>query len=432
MKPLKVAISTVGCRANQADSAALLRLLDRTIIELCNETEEADVVIINTCTVTGEADRDSRKRVRRALKISPNAKVFVIGCAVNINRHFGEDTDNRAESLSFDTGSPQSLACKINAMAGSMTPEKTTPEKTDLGIDAGYMGRTRGMLKIQTGCSHGCSYCIVPKARGKERSMKQEDALDEINRLKDLGYNEVVITGVQLGAWGKEIVKKNCLAEVLSSLADSFAPGRIRISSLEPWSADDTLLKTVLQHPRICPHLHLPLQHGDDRILEAMRRGYKAKDYLAIVEKIKKINPKAALGTDIILGFPGEDETAFNNLLKILKQIEPSYLHAFSFSPRKGTMAATMENRPSKETARLRTSQVRELGSEFSQIYIMSHLEQTREVIIEELKGEETLGLTDTFVKVKMGKTNLNKGELVKVKFTAADKDSLNGCIEDK
>lgn len=418
MKLFKVAISTVGCRANQADSAALLRRLDSRKTALCDESESPDLIVINTCTVTAEADRDCRKRARRFLSAFPKAKVFLVGCAVNADRDFAKKIDPRLESLSGEDGHPEALARRINAMAGA-----ETADAYPFGLTDRLSGRTRGLIKIQTGCTHGCAYCIVPKARGPERSMTKEDILFEIDKLKEAGFVEAVVTGVQLGAWGKDIGRPGGLGRMLVDMADRFSPGRLRVSSLEPWSANDSLLEAVLQHERICPHLHLPLQHGDDGILRAMRRGYDTAFYLRIVDKMRRLNPDAALGTDVIFGFPGETEQAFQKTMETLRAISPAYLHAFTYSPRHGTRAASMEGAPPKDTARGRTREARALGETLSLAYRRAHVGRIHEVVIEEKKGNIFHGLTDTFVKVRLSDASLDSGILVSARIISARQD---------
>ncbi len=425
MKPLKVAISTVGCRANQADSAALLRGLDTRNILFSPDLEGADVIIINTCTVTAEADRDCRKRTRRALLASPSAQIYLVGCAANVDPAFGKGIDARVETLAGEDGAPESLAERLNRMAGAATGS-SVPH----GLQDRLQGRTRGLLKIQNGCSHGCAYCIVPKARGKERSTSEEAVLRDIERLKTEGYLEVVITGVQLGAWGKDIGAKGGLGALLARAADRFAPGRLRVSSVEPWSANDAFLEVVLGHDRICPHLHLPLQYGDDNVLRAMRRGYDTAFYLRIVERIRRLNPDAALGTDVIFGFPGEDEAAFRQTLHVLEEIAPAYLHAFTYSPREGTRAAAMPDRPEKDLGRARTVEARALGETFSRSFRDTQLGKVREVIVEEEKDGTFFGLSDNFIRVRFKDGTLVPGQLVHARLTPAEGDDHLVCGE--
>ncbi len=416
MGHLKLAIVTVGCRANQADSAAVVRYLDGRTVRVVRELETADVTVINTCCVTAEAERDCRKLARRALGASPNARVVLIGCAVNANGSFGDGIDDRLERREGDEAAPDRIAAWINGIAGA--PEEQNVEEN---IPAAVLGRTRVLLKIQSGCTHCCAYCIVPRARGPERSLPRQAVLAEAARLVDEGAGEVVLTGVQLGAWGIDLDGKPRLADLVLEVADTIAPGRLRLSSIEPWSVDEDLIQAIASHPRICPHLHVPLQNGDDRILGEMGRGYSSSDYLSIVRRLRECIPDVALGTDVLLGFPGEDEQSFENTINVLAEIAPAYVHAFTYSPRPGTRAAKMASRPPRDVAKQRTRKVRELGGESAQTYRVTQLGQLREVIIEEERPEGLTGLTDNFIPVVIGTEEpLTPGKLVMTRLQAA------------
>ena len=423
MNLFKVAISTVGCRANQADSGYLASHLDPERVEVVDRFDAADLVVINTCCVTAEAERDCRKRARRALKASPRARVVLAGCAVTAIDGFGKEISPRIEMRSGTAATPEALAGWINSLAGG-APDAVP----DGDLSAALLGRTRGLLKIQTGCSHFCAYCIVPKARGKERSMPREAVLREVARFADAGVREVVLTGVQIGAWGKDLGGAS-LATLLLDAADRMGPGRIRLSSIEPWSVDEALIDAMASHPRICAHLHLPMQSGDDRILAAMRRGYDAASYLKVVERVRRRMPDAAIGTDVILGFPGEDDAAFRNTLQTLSVLEPAYLHAFTYSPRPGTRAALAENRPEKQTAQERTRIVRAQGEGFAEAARNTHLGGIREVIVEEALPEGFSGLTDTFVRVRFRAGDAAPGTLIDMRFDTNAEGVLWGTI---
>lgn len=422
MKPIKVAISTVGCRANQADSGYLASHLDPVRVVVVEEFQHADIIVINTCCVTAEAERDCRKRARRALKASKDARVVLVGCAVNAVKGFGDHIDARIETKSGEAALLENLAAWINTLAGG------DAKMANGDLSAALLGRTRGMLKIQTGCTHHCAYCIVPKARGKERSLPKASVLREIDRFRDAGIMEVVLTGVQMGAWGKDFGGAS-LAALIEEAADHIAPGRIRLSSIEPWSVDDALLDVMAGHPRVCPHLHLPLQHGDNNVLTAMRRGYDVATYMSIVDRARRRMPHVAIGTDIILGFPGEDDAAFLNTVDVLKALSPAYLHAFTFSPRPGTLAANAEKQVLKSVAQSRTREVRALGEMFARTHREAHVETIREVIMEEHKGDEIQGLTDTFVRARVKGPALEDGSLHNVRFFGEKDNTLTGII---
>ncbi len=406
-----MAITTVGCRANQADSGALVRYLDRDIVTISDTTDEVDVVIINTCCVTAEAERDCRKQARRVLRRAPDARVVFVGCAVNAVEGFGQGIDERIETRGGLEADPRALADWIHDIAGASPRPGSLDALEPLG------GRTRALLKIQHGCSHGCAYCIVPRARGRERSTPVAEVLEEIDRLVERGVGEVVITGVQLGAWGKDLSGRPSLAALVAEAADRIAPGRIRLSSIEPWSVDAALIEVVREHDRVCPHLHLPLQSGDDGILATMRRGYTAGEYLATVDALRRAVPDIAIGTDMLLGFPGEDEAAFRNTMATLEALNPAYVHAFSYSPRPRTAAAKLAGRPSKTAVRERNRAVRALGERTAAAFRAAHRGQVREVIVEEQRDGKWRGLTDTFVKVAFAAGDLAPGGLVRARL---------------
>ena len=414
--PMRVAIATVGCRANQADSSSLARYLDKRCVSISPDFDAVDITIINTCCVTAEAERDCRKLARRALKRSPDARVVFVGCAVNAIRNFGDELGERVEMRGGPDADPRRLASWIHGLAGASADDAPVGDALEpLG------GRTRALIKIQNGCSHGCAYCIVPRARGRERSMPEAEVLDELGRLAAQGLREVVITGVQLGAWGTDLVPRRHLAELVAKAADRMSPGRLRLSSIEPWSVDDALIRVLRDHDRICPHLHLPIQSGDDGILRAMRRGYTARQYLDTIEALRRAVPDIAVGTDVLLGFPGEDDASFKRTLATLEAVAPAYVHAFSFSPRPRTTAARLPGRPPKEVVRERNQAVRELGERSRKAFLDGHAGRTREVIVEEERGGGWRGLTDTFVRVIFQSGDLEAGQLVRARLEIGD-----------
>jgi threonylcarbamoyladenosine tRNA methylthiotransferase MtaB len=401
----------VGCRANQADSADLVGRLDPRVIEIAERFEEADVAIINTCCVTAEAERDCRKLARRALEASAGARVVLVGCAVTAVEEFGRGIDPRVELRGGEEAAPEALAAWMNDVAGSRG------ELSDRRLELG--GRTRALLKIQTGCTHGCSYCIVPRARGPERSLRREEVIERAGRMAAGGAPEVVLTGVQLGAWGRDLGGGETLAGLVPEVAKAVLPGRVRLSSVEPWSVSRALIEAMASCAGICPHLHIPLQSGDDGVLRAMRRGYTADDYLRMADRVRRRLPDVALGTDVITGFPGEDEEAFAATMRVLGEIEPAYVHAFTYSPRLGTRAERMPSRPPREVARQRTREVRALGAAAAARYGSSQLGARRPVVVEEVDSSGAIGITDNFIRVTLVGEEATAGEIVVARLEA-------------
>jgi len=418
---LRVAIFTVGCRANQADSQRFARALDQRVVQLTDGCGSFDLAVVRTCCVTASAERDSRKSVRRALRASPGARVIVTGCAVSAIERFGADLGAEVESLGGGADDPALLAVVINERAAtSGEGEPVERLRGDLVSD-----RARPLIKVQNGCTHCCAYCVVPSARGPERSEPLAVVVERAERLADEGYAEVVLTGVQLGAWGVDLPGRPRLAKLVRAVADRFTPGRVRLSSIEPWSVDDELLELVTGHERVCPHLHVPLQSGDDRVLEAMGRGYRAADVVDLAERARRLDADLALGTDVICGFPGEDRVRFENTMRILEDLAPGYLHAFPFSPREGTRAAGLTGAVDGHEIKRRVSDVIGFG-ELSTARFRGRLTgQVREAIVESRRAGELRGLTDNYVPVAIAGGGARVGDLVRIELGSGDGSGL-------
>ncbi|HUT77221.1 MAG TPA: radical SAM protein, partial [Polyangia bacterium] len=293
-------------------------------------------------------------------------------------------------------------------------------------------GRTRALIKIQNGCDHGCAYCIVPRARGGPCSLSPERVLEELERLTAEGAPEIVVSGVQLGAWGVDLPGRPTLDGLLARMADRLGDrSRLRLSSIEPWSLSDGLLELVGGHPRICPHLHVPLQSGDDRVLVAMNRGYRAAFWLERIGAARRRIEGLGLGTDVLCGFPGEDEDAFARTIEVIAEAGVSYLHAFPFSPRPGTAAATMGSRPTREVARERVRRARALGEEAGRRFRSALAGTVREVAVERRRGANHAGITDNFVAVHVPGPDVRVGFLLPARLELGpDPDRMTAVPE--
>jgi len=409
---LRVAIFTVGCRANQADSDRLARALDPRRVEVVDGHTRFDLAVINTCCVTAEAERDCRKLARRALRASPGAEVIVTGCAVSAIPGFGDGLGRGIVALGHGED-PVSLAGRINdqAMAQGGAAERA-PQRF-----AASAVRSRPLIKVQSGCTHGCAYCVVPAARGPERSEPLAAVVERAAELAGQGFGEIVLTGVQLGAWGRDLPGSPRIAKLLGEVADRVAPGRVRLSSIEPWSVDEELLDLLAGHDRVCAHLHVPLQSGDDRVLAAMGRGYRAAEVVRLARRARKLDPDLALGTDVICGFPGEDHAAFLNTLAVLGELQPSYVHVFPFSARPGTRAARMAQTTDRHEIRHRVAEVIAMGQDASGRYRSQLAGQVREVVVEAGEAVGFRGLTDNFVPVSIDAPDLGCGQLIRARL---------------
>jgi threonylcarbamoyladenosine tRNA methylthiotransferase MtaB len=410
---LRVAIFTVGCRANQADSDEIVRALDPCAVEVVDGQGQLDLAVVNTCCVTARAERDCRKLARRALRSTPGARIALTGCAVTAIDGFGDDLGDGVETIGGGDVEPALVARWINEIAG--------PSAEGAARAGRIEGRTRALLKVQNGCSHGCAYCVVPAARGVELSTPLAEVVERVESLADDGYRELVLTGVQLGAWGCDLPGSLRLADLVLEVAERFAAGRVRLSSIEPWSVDDALLDVVTGHDHVCSHLHVPLQSGDDRVLAAMGRGYRTTDIADLVRRIRRRDPELALGTDLICGFPGEDDGAFARSIDLIRQIEPAYLHVFPFSPRPGTRACGMPEQASDRQIKDRVATAITAGREAQRRYRERQVGRGCQVVVETGDGAVARGVTETFIPVLIAAAGLRPGQLVNTRIERLD-----------
>ena len=330
---MKIAITTLGCKINQYDSAVIQNRLEENHSFVSFE-EPADCYIINTCTVTDRADWEARQLVRRAKRLSPGAKVLVTGCYAQVNPAEvagvpGVDYVvglNRMEDLLQFIDLPKDGDVRI--AVSDVKRERGVPV---LGTRA-LPGHTRAFLKIQEGCNYSCTYCIIPTARGLSRSVAPREVLEQVRMLADAGYREIVLTGIHLGGYGQDLKPKVDLTGLSEMIAQSRLIPRLRLSSLDPREVPDRLLDLMASSDVICPHLHICAQAGDDEILKSMRRNYDGAYYRELLMKVRERLPDAALGSDIIVGFPGETDGAFDRSLEFFAALPLTYFHVFPYS----------------------------------------------------------------------------------------------------
>jgi threonylcarbamoyladenosine tRNA methylthiotransferase MtaB len=351
---MKYAVVTFGCRVNQADSLVIEDGL-RSRGGLAASPEEADIVVVNTCSVTASADQAARQTVRRIARLNPEVRVIVTGCYAtrqpaevsalpNVVRVVGnDDKDDVVASMFGDGDGP---------CGHSLVP--------------GVAGRTALTLRVQTGCDEACSYCIIPRTRGTGRSRALPAVLDDVRRAVDAGYKEMAITGVHLGSYGRDLDDGSSLSTLVAALGDWNGDVLFRISSLEPMDCTPAIIDMVAGSARLAPHFHLPLQHGCDEMLRAMRRPYSAAFYRALIDRVRTTLPDAAIGSDIIVGFPGEHEPYFEELRALLEELPLTHLHVFPYSDRPGTAASHMFPKVDGRVVRERGRIVREISERMS------------------------------------------------------------------
>ncbi|MDW8119260.1 MAG: tRNA (N(6)-L-threonylcarbamoyladenosine(37)-C(2))-methylthiotransferase MtaB [Chloroflexota bacterium] len=397
---MRVAIETHGCKLNQADSEALARCFQELGHQVVSaDAEGVEVYILNTCTVTHTADAKARQALRSAHRRHPQALLVATGCLAQR----APEALRAIPGVSLVVGNThkESLPTQVLALLGQ---ENSSPCATGVPTEAPFLlGRTRAFVKIQEGCNQVCAYCIVPKVRGRERSIPLDDLVRTVQEREAQGYKEVVLTGTQLGSYGYEW-GKNGLVALLEALLHRTSIPRIRVSSLQPQELTPTLL-ALWSDPRLCPHFHIPLQSGSDSVLQRMRRRYTRRDYLDAVERIRTRLPMASITTDIIVGFPGETEEDFQQTVSLCREVGFARMHLFPYSRRPGTSAFYFSDAVPPEVKRWRMGILGELARQQALAYRQNSVGSTRPVLWEEGKPFPTgqtlwYGLTDTYVRV--------------------------------
>ncbi|OLC73237.1 MAG: tRNA (N(6)-L-threonylcarbamoyladenosine(37)-C(2))-methylthiotransferase MtaB, partial [Deltaproteobacteria bacterium 13_1_40CM_4_54_4] len=391
---MRIAITTLGCKINQYDSAVIQSRLEEKH-SFVPFDDAADCYIINTCTVTDRADWEARQLVRRARRLSPLAKVLVTGCYAQVNpadvaRVPGVNYVvglNRLDEL-LDFVEQPVASDDVKVAVSDVKRERGVPV---LGTRA-LPGHTRAFLKIQEGCNYSCTYCIIPTARGLSRSVPPREVMEQVRQLADAGYKEIVLTGIHLGGYGHELSPKTDLTSLLEMIEESRLIPRVRLSSLDPREVPDKLLDLMAASDIICPHLHICAQAGDDGILKQMRRNYHTAYYGELLIEVRQRLPGAAIGSDIIVGFPGETDETFERSIEYFASLPLTYFHVFPFSVRRGTVAASLPDHVPGDVKKARARRMRELGAEKKADFCRGFLGRELSVLIEEKSDKKTGG----------------------------------------
>jgi threonylcarbamoyladenosine tRNA methylthiotransferase MtaB len=402
---VKVAVATLGCKVNQCESAGIAEALTARGMTLVPFEEAADGYIINTCTVTGRTDYQSRQLIRRAIRKNPAAAILVTGCYAQR----APEEIARIPGVRFITGNAEKeripdILFEMTAgvpriLVGNVRKER---EISRLGATV-FPEHTRAFLKIQDGCDAFCSYCIVPHARGKSRSLPPGEVLERIASISRAGYREVVLTGIHLGAWGRDQEPQIDLTTLVRRIAEGCAVERLRLSSIEPRELTEGLIALIGTAGTVCRHLHIPLQSGDDGVLVAMRRDYDAAFFRELVRKLHTTVPGIAVGVDVMAGFPGETEEAFSNTLHLVEEMPIAYLHVFPYSRRPGTPAATMARQVSEEEKKRRAERLRAVGAAKRQAFAERFIGTPLRVLVEGRTDKNTgfpIGFSDNYIPV--------------------------------
>ena len=419
----KFTITTLGCKVNQYESAAIAKQLKSADWLPAPKNEPTELCIINTCTVTQKASMQSRQAVRRAIRANPAARIVVTGCYAQTEPGAIE----KINGVHYIVGNADKHAiCEVIRTHKKSAPNRPLTICRDIQAeqdiepapDVVADGRTRPFLKIQDGCDAFCTYCIIPYARGPSRSKPLESVLTEIQALSSSGYQEIVLTGIHLGNYGNDLIPKTCLGDLLNRIDDLNMIPRVRLSSIEPLELTDDIIKRIAESNIFCRHFHIPLQSGDDRTLQKMGRPYAADDFRQLVTKIHDRLPDAAIGVDTLIGFPGETDTAFENTYALIEALPVAYLHVFPFSPRPGTPAAGYPNKVSPNVVKRRCERMRALGSAKRIDFYNQFIGQKLEVLIETTRHGPTgllKGLSSNYIPILIDANDDQKNKLVVV-----------------
>jgi threonylcarbamoyladenosine tRNA methylthiotransferase MtaB len=432
-------VENFGCRATQADGAALERQFEERGMSRASTSAQASIIVMNTCTVTAGADQDARAAIRRARRQNPGAQIVVTGCyaqrapeeiaalpGVSLvigNSHKHQLAQIVADDLDLSKTAVPDVSAFVSLTAltltGSRDPEVGSPifvsdifahtELLAAPVFDAANERTRPNLKVQDGCDNRCSFCVIPSVRGQSRSLHADRILREVTGLVDSGYREVVISGINLGRWGRDLegFGQPTLESLIRAILSATTLEKLRISSVEPMDWTDDLISLVASSPRIAKHAHVPMQSGSDAVLRRMHRKYRPWHYREKIEKIRAAMPTAAIGADVMVGFPGETDTEFESTRRMVEELPFTYLHVFTYSARPGTPAAEMPNQVPIHLARERNHTLRELIAGKKLAFMRSFIGQPLDAIMLNVvgtneDGEFTEALTDNYLKLRL------------------------------
>jgi len=431
-------VENFGCRATQADGAAIERQLLERGLTAAHEAHQAEVVVLNTCTVTAAADHDVRAAIRRIHRANPNCRILVTGCyaqrapeelaaipGVSVvvgNSHKDKIAEVALRSASSSLVDPSKCATstfvplndlqtsssngngrRAEIYVGDIFAHTELTAATVFEASGDARSKTRPNLKVQDGCNNRCSFCIIPFVRGANRSLPLEEAIREVKALVQAGYREVVISGINLGRWGRDLGGRQDFASLVRAILDRTSLEKLRISSVEPMDWSDELIALVASSPRIAKHAHVPMQSGSDRVLRQMHRKYRPWHYAERIKKIRVAMPTAAIGADVMVGFPGETDLDFQETRMAVEQLPFTYLHVFTYSSRPGTPAASMPARVPPPVMKERNAVLREIAAQKKLAFMQAFVGGTIEAITLNVYDEGyTEALTDNYLKLRV------------------------------
>ena len=397
---MKVAIHTLGCKVNSYESSAVLAMFKDANYEVVDFNSFSDVYIINTCSVTNQSDAKSRKYIRQAIRKNPEAIVVVMGCYAQTNKE--EIKNILGVSIVIGNHEKNNVLNLVNEFISKRNPIDKVIDISKVkdfeNLEATEFERTRAFLKIQDGCNNFCSYCIIPYARGRMRSRPKADVLKQALMITEKGYKEIVLTGIHTGGYGVDInyAFSSLVKDILNNTPKL---ERLRISSIEMNQIDDEILRLLKEEPRLCNHIHLPIQSGSNNVLKMMNRHYDIDRYMDVVNKLREANPDISITTDIIIGYPTESEEDFNETLENVKKINFSFMHIFPFSKRSGTVAARYEEL-NGNIMNERLKKISKINQEMAKSFADKFINRELDFIPESYHDGNLIGHTSNFLKV--------------------------------
>jgi threonylcarbamoyladenosine tRNA methylthiotransferase MtaB len=424
----KAAITTLGCKLNQYESERIREQLMRHGYDIVPYGELADVYVVNSCTVTSKSDRDTRRLARQGKRRNPDSLVVVTGCYAEV----AADTLAAIEEIDVILGNTEKDAIASHVPPGSDVVEAADEPQSERLIDA-FADHTRAFVKVQEGCDAHCTYCIIPQARGPSRSVRPVEVVQQVEKLVESGHPEVVLIGVHLGRYGKDIPEEDVALDDLGRwLCEVPGLHRLRYSSIEPREVSEGIIDLVARHPKVCRHLHIPLQSGCDAVLEAMGRPYTAAYYEDLVGRVRERSPLASIGADVMVGFPGETDEHAGETRRFLERLPLSYLHVFSYSQRPGTPAAEMPDQVPPEIKKERSRTLMRVSARKRQTFAEQNVGEEVEVVVEQPLEEDegyVIGVSDNYLRVRLPGSAELRGQVVRARIQSVDPHFVNGVL---
>ena len=402
---MRIVIKTLGCKANRYESDRVQDIFGKKnyVSDIQQyKLKNADIILVNTCTVTHVADRKSRQALSHLKKIFPNAKTIVFGCGANVHK----DDYEKLPSVDYVIQKRENLYALLEKFSKELPESCATLNLSE--------NRTRSLIKIQDGCNNFCTYCIIPYARGREKSVPLKQIMDEVKAKIANGYKEIILTGINIGMWKDN---KKDLAGLIETILQETDLPRLRLSSIEPQNYSDKFYK-LFQNKRFCSHLHVSLQSGSDTILKSMNRHYDKTLFTSMVKRLRQAAPEIGITTDVIVGFPGETDKLFQETIEYVQKMQFSKIHIFPYSKREGTVAATMPNQISDKIKKERSSQIAKIEKKMREQFYRQNMNTEQELLIETINDKNIgTGFTANYIKTRIDLTNshVNANEIVKV-----------------